>query len=154
MLLAGSSPLRACSVPRVSCSALTRSWTARWGSLVAWAAAMARARGRRAHRVMSSWTASGSAVTRLAPRRVTRSWRASSVVSRSRVSGWAPSMAIRPVSRLRLVTRMRQPGEQGPHLGGIAGIVEHDEDAFVGEHAAVEVDLGVGVGRDALDGDA
>ena len=71
------------------------------------------ASGSRAHAVMRPSTAAGSAATRLGPMRRANSWRASASVSRSTVTGWAPSAATRPVNRLRLVTRTRQVGAPG-----------------------------------------
>ena len=60
-----------------------------------------------------SLTASGSAATRSAPRRLASSSRASVTVSRSRARRRAPSVAIRPASWSRLVTMARHPGEPG-----------------------------------------
>jgi hypothetical protein len=81
--------------------------------MAARAATSAKASGRWAQRVMISATACGSAATRSALRRRTSSCRASSSVSKSRVIGWAPSAAIRPLSWLRLVTTTKQPGAPG-----------------------------------------
>ena len=78
-------------------------------------------------------------------------------VSRSRVSGCAPSTATRPVSWLRLVTTTKQPGrarQQRADLLGVAGVVEHHEHPPAGQHAAVQRGLRVEVGRDPLTGHA
>ena len=83
------------------------------GLAAARAAAMLSASGSRAHRSMISPTASGSPATRASPsRRASRSL-ASAVVSRSRLTGQAPSAATRPARSLRLVTITRHPGEPG-----------------------------------------
>ena len=81
--------------------------------MAARAATTVRASGSRAHAAMMSSTASGSLSTRLAPSRRARRSPASAAVSRFSVSGYAPSVATRPVRWLRLVTMARHPDEPG-----------------------------------------
>src|SRR5262249_37064509 len=42
-------------------------------------------------------------------------------------------------------------GQQGAYLLGVAGIVEQDQDALVGQEAAVQSDLRIEVGGDPVD---
>ncbi len=71
------------------------------------------ASGSRAHSRTSSAAASGSASTRSLPSTRTSSAIASSGVSSPRVSWWASWSVTRSVSRLRLVTRVKQDGLLG-----------------------------------------
>jgi hypothetical protein len=77
---------------------------------------MQSASGRHAHDRRRCVTAAGSAATRAAPRRCTSRSRASASLSTSSASGRAASIAVSPVSWLRLVTITRQlvqPGSNG-----------------------------------------
>ena len=72
--------------------------------------------------------------------------RASSSGSTSIVSGRAPWAANSPVSWWRLVTstvQVASAGQQRTHLGGVAGVVQHDEDPPAGHQAAVQRRPGV-----------
>jgi hypothetical protein len=98
---------------RVSRSSAASELSGARGWAMARDAAMFTAKGRRAHRPISSSAAACSLVMRAGPSRRTSSSRASLVVSRSTVSGMAPSRAIRSVSRLRLVISTMQPAAPG-----------------------------------------
>ena len=87
--------------------------SAKSGYTAARAATIASASGNPAHAARISPTGSGSAATRPGPRRRASSSSASASVSRPRVTGWAPSVVIRPMSWSRLVTSTRHPGEPG-----------------------------------------
>ena len=78
---------------------------------------------------------------------------ASASPSTSSVSGTAPSAATRPVSSFRLVTTTREPGragQQGPHLGAVARVVQDDQHLPVIEQAAEQRGPALGVGRDPV----
>ena len=81
--------------------------------MAARAAAIDTASGNRAHSLIRSATAAGSAASRCGPSRQASSWAASASVNRPSATGCAPSAATRPVSRLRLVIRTRLPFPPG-----------------------------------------
>ena len=102
---------------------------------------------------MMSSTACFSADTLLSPSRRESSCRASARLSRSRATGWAPSLAIRPASSSRLVTMTRQPGEPGSRgldLIRVCGVVQQNQHAPGGEQTAIEGRLGLKARRDLL----
>ena len=97
--------------------------------MAARAATMASASGSRAHRVMISSTASGSAATRSAPRRRASSSRASSTVSRSRVQrvgAVGGDQAGELVAAGDQHQAAGRAGQQRADLVGVAGVVQHD----------------------------
>ena len=108
-LLAASSVRSASSRPSSLRSSAASVASGKPGRAAARAAAIARASGSPAHSPASSVAASGSAITRWAPSRRTSSSQASASESTSKLSGYAPSVATRPVSRLRLVMSTGQP---------------------------------------------
>ena len=101
---------RACDA---SLSSLAMTASGKLGAVAARAAAIVKASGSRAHRLMMASTAAGSREIRSRPRRRFSSSRASTVVSRSSVSDRAPSAATRPARWSRLVAIATHPGEPG-----------------------------------------
>ena len=146
-----SSPVdSASSRPRASRSSAASAARVNPGWAAARAAVMASASGSRAHSPISSPAACGSSATRPGPSRAASICRASSVVSTSRLICAAPSVTTRLASSARLVIRTWASGgagQQRADLGGVAGVVEQDEDLLAVQQAAVQGVAAVQAGR-------